>query len=82
MRQSALILKPGPKVNARMRHRQAALYFAVTLVDGGSSAERASELMQTLYGVSAAPLSIREFHAVVKKFAESRTREDFSVELK
>jgi hypothetical protein len=72
-------LKPGPKAEAGLRHRKAALYFCSVAHDEGWTASRISELCLELYGVLIPPSVIREVASTIKKFAELRAIDDSMV---
>jgi hypothetical protein len=63
-------LKPGPKAEAGLRHRKAALYFCSVAHDEGWTLERISNLCQALYGVRVAPRQIADWVALHRKAAE------------
>jgi hypothetical protein len=63
-------LKPGPKAEAGLRHRKAALYFCSVAHDEGWALERISNLCRALYGVGVTPRQIADWSAVHRKAAE------------
>jgi hypothetical protein len=75
-------VKPGPKTNAKQRHKMAALYFASCLFDDGSDLYRICELVEANYGVIVSPTQVREFAELHAKaaskinFGEFRTASD------
>jgi hypothetical protein len=73
-------LKPGPKVNAKLRHKKAAMYFCSVGLDEGWSPHRVAELCFELYGLEVTPFQVTEFAEMHAKFADKINWPEFRVE--
>jgi hypothetical protein len=72
-------LKPGPKPNAKLRHKMAALYFCSVAVDEGWSSYRIAELCEDLYGVVVTPAQIERWAGIHRRAAEKIKKVEFRV---
>jgi hypothetical protein len=68
--------KPGPKANAKLRHKMAALYFCSIANEEGWTLERISKLCEALYGVGVTPDQIARWAEVHRKAAK-KLKEEF-----
>jgi hypothetical protein len=71
-------LKPGPKANAKLRHKKAALYFTSISCDEGIwTCEEISRLCEALYGVKVSPDEIVAWEKAHRKAAEKIKETEF-----
>jgi hypothetical protein len=63
-------LKPGPKANANLRHKKAALYFCSVAHDEGWTCEDISRLCKALYGVGVTPAQIAHWADIHERAAQ------------
>ncbi len=69
-------LKPGPKKNAKLRHKMAALYFCSVATEEGWTCERIGQLCEFWYGVVVTPDQIARWADVHRKAAK-KLKEEF-----
>lgn len=69
-------LKPGPKTNAKLRHKMAALYFCSIAGEEGWDCAKISLFCENYYGIVVTPEQIVRWSEVHRKHAK-KLKEEF-----